>query len=309
MSDIICNECNQPFLSLKGLSNHLRGGCKTNRHLQLNRKCPICETLIQYEKPSKFLFAVKNNSKCIKCGNIGRKVNDETKNKLSKILKRKIKEGSFIPNMLGAHSKESREKQSKTRTGIKLSESHKQKIRDSILNSEKYKTSMKSEERSRKLSIANNGRKHSLTTRKKMSLNHTDISGNNNPFYNKTHSQESKRKMRISFINRISQSRNNGYQISPNYNRNACQYFENLMKVSGIHIQHAMNGGEYYIKELGYFVDGYDEKNNVVYEWDENRHYDKFGNLNQKDIIRESEIKSKLNCKVIRIKESDIIYS
>ena len=309
MNDIICNECQKIFLSLRGLSNHLRGGCKTNRHLKLVRNCPICRTLIQYEKPSKFLFAIKNESKCIKCGNIGKKRSDEFKSKLSALMINKYRSGLLIPNMSGAHSKESREKMSNTRKGIKLSKSHKQKIGESIRNSEKYKLSIHSKERSRKLSITGSGRKHSITTRKKMSLNHADVGGDNNPFYNKNHSLDSKRKMRISFIDRISNARNNGFQISPNYNKNACKYFENLMKLNNCQIQHAMNGGEYYIKELGYFVDGYDKKNNIVYEWDENRHYDKFGNLNSKDVIRENEIKSKLNCKVIRIKESDIIYS
>ena len=44
---------------------------------------------------------------------------------------------------------------------------------------------------------------------------------------------------------------------------------ESLDKISeekNVKIQHAMNGGEYYIKELGYWLDGYDIENNVVYE-------------------------------------------
>jgi len=53
-----------------------------------------------------------------------------------------------------------------------------------------------------------------------------------------------------------------------------------------------------YLKELGYWVDGYDIKNNVVYKYDEKYHkYQK-----EKDLVRENEIKSFLNCKIVRIK-------
>lgn len=47
------------------------------------------------------------------------------------------------------------------------------------------------------------------------------------------------------------------------------------MKDSNFFIQHAENFGEFYIKELGYYVDGYDKENNIVYEWDEKWHYKK----------------------------------
>jgi hypothetical protein len=48
--------------------------------------------------------------------------------------------------------------------------------------------------------------------------------------------------------------------------------FNKLMVEKGINIQHAENGGEFHIKELGYWVDGYDAKNNTVYEWDDPHH-------------------------------------
>jgi len=62
-----------------------------------------------------------------------------------------------------------------------------------------------------------------------------------------------------------------------------------------------MNGGEYHIKELGYWLDGYDKENNVVYEFDEKHHFDKNGNLSEKDITRQQEIELLLGCKFIRI--------
>ena len=46
-------------------------------------------------------------------------------------------------------------------------------------------------------------------------------------------------------------------------------------EIFGWKLRHAMNGGEYYIKELGYWVDGYDKENNIIYEFDEHQHFNK----------------------------------
>lgn len=127
-----------------------------------------------------------------------------------------------------------------------------------------------------------------------------------NEYYGNNKSNEIRKKLRINAIKRISLNTNNNYQITPFYNKKACEYFNYLMKKNNCFIKHAENGGEYYIKELGYFVDGYDEKNGIVYEWDEKQHFRK-GNLCNKDIIRQNEIIDLLNCKFVRIKESDIL--
>lgn len=78
------------------------------------------------------------------------------------------------------------------------------------------------------------------------------------------------------------------------------------MLENNCNIQHALNGGEYHIKELGYFVDGYDSKNNIVYEWDEETHFNYLG-LKERDINRQNEIINHLKCDFIRIRESDYI--
>jgi very-short-patch-repair endonuclease len=69
----------------------------------------------------------------------------------------------------------------------------------------------------------------------------------------------------------------------------------------GYNFQHAENGGEYYIKELGYFLDAYDLEKNVVLEIDESHHF-RNGKLRKKDIIRQEEITNFLGCKFIRKK-------
>ena len=77
-----------------------------------------------------------------------------------------------------------------------------------------------------------------------------------------------------------------------------------MMIENNIYIQHARNGGEYHIKELGYWVDGYDKINNVVYEFDEKYHSSK--KQQEKDKTRQQEIEYFLKCKFIRIKEINL---
>jgi len=108
-------------------------------------------------------------------------------------------------------------------------------------------------------------------------------------------------KKRILILKKINNNLKNGYQITPNFNPKACKIFDKISEKKNVHIQHAMNGGEYYIKELGYWIDGYDIENNIVYEYDEKYHESK--KQKEKDLIRENEIKSFLKCKFIRIKE------
>ena len=104
-------------------------------------------------------------------------------------------------------------------------------------------------------------------------------------------------------INRIKINKLNDNQLYPNYNKEACLLFDKISKENSVFIQHAMNGGEIFIKELGYWVDGYDERNNVVYEYDENQHFDKNGKLKGKDVIRQKEIENLLECEFVRIKK------
>jgi hypothetical protein len=117
-------------------------------------------------------------------------------------------------------------------------------------------------------------------------------------------SEENKKKFRLQMIDRLTKTHKN---FHPPYNEKACDYFEKLMIENNVFIQHALNGGEYNIKELGYWVDGYDLENNIVYEWDESHHFDVLGNLSEKDINRQKQIEEFLKCQFVRIKESDYI--
>lgn len=115
----------------------------------------------------------------------------------------------------------------------------------------------------------------------------------------RTHSSETKKKQRISALNYL---RSINGQLMPRYNKNSIRLIEEYGKQNGYTFLHAENGGEYYIKELGYFLDAYDIKNNIVLEIDEKHHFDVFGNLKENDKIRQLEIENLLKCKFIRIK-------
>lgn len=133
-------------------------------------------------------------------------------------------------------------------------------------------------------------------TKDKLSIIHKQRLEEYNHWIGRTHSDESKNKMRIVAANRIT---NNKWH--PSFNIEACKIIENYGKLYGYNFQHAMNGGEYFISDLGYWVDGYDVEKNVVIEYYEIGH--KY--YIEKDEIRIQNIKNHLNCDVIILREWD----
>lgn len=117
--------------------------------------------------------------------------------------------------------------------------------------------------------------------------------------YSTPHDAETIRKMRVSTIENIRKKKG---QAQPFYNPEACELIEEYGSEHGYDFQHAENGGEYHIKELGYWVDGYDPEENVVIEVDEPHHFNEDGKLCERDRRRQQEIEEHLNCKFIRLK-------
>lgn len=115
----------------------------------------------------------------------------------------------------------------------------------------------------------------------------------------KPHSNETKIKMRLAALSYINQLKG---QVIPRYNKDAISIIEEYGNKNGYSFMHAENGGEYFIKELGYFLDGYDPINNIAIEIDERRHFDLDGNLIAKDVERQEQIENLLGCEFIRIK-------
>lgn len=180
--------------------------------------------------------------------------------------------------------------------GKKFSEETRAKMSAKIISEETKKKMSLAQSHLKGKDHPNFGRYPSDDTRLKKSI---AVTGEKNPNYGKHHSEETKHKIRLK---RIASIKERYRQIIPNYNPKGCRIFDNLMIENNIFIQHAENGGEYYIKELGYWLDGYDTENNVVYEFDEGYHF-LAGKLKEKDIIRQRKIEKFLNCSFIRIKE------
>lgn len=157
--------------------------------------------------------------------------------------------------------------------GKSHSEESKQKIK------EKRKLQVFSEEDIEKMSIAGKKRCEEY-----------------NHWLGRKHKSETIDKLRVIHSKKII---NNKWH--PSFNITACNIIENYGKKYGYNFQHAMNGGEYFIKELGYWVDGYDKEKNVVIEYYETGH--KY--YIEKDEIRIQNIKNHLNCEVIILREWD----
>lgn len=138
------------------------------------------------------------------------------------------------------HSEETKQKISQKMTGRKISEDHRKKIIEGNIGK------VVSEETKEKI------RKSLVGTK------HTD---------------EHNKKIRLSTISLIQQNILDGGQLFPRYNKKACKYFDHLSQKNNWSLQHALNGGEYYIKNLGYWLDAYDEKRKIIVEYDENNHW------------------------------------
>lgn len=88
-----------------------------------------------------------------------------------------------------------------------------------------------------------------------------------------------------------------GTMMFPMYNPIACHQIDNYGKEHGYAFRHAQNGGEFFIKELGYWVDGYDAKKNVVIEYYEVQH----NKCRERDNRRKQEIINHLHCTFIEM--------
>lgn len=221
------------------------------------RNCPKCSKELCYSRKDHYINATKKNVNCRSCSKIGRLLSAEHKVKLSESRRGKKR---------GPHSIKTIEK-------IRLARQ---------MQPEPMLGKAHSIETRRKLSIANKGKLPSIEARKKMSKSQLG----------KRHSAETLLKMRLSHLSRI--ERNFG-QVMPNYNPEACKLIEEYGKEHGFNFQHAENGGEFYIKELGYWVDGYDKEKNIVIEFYEPWHTKQ----QERDLIRQQEITSHLGCEFI----------
>jgi len=243
-----------------------------------SKLCPVCGCKMTYVYKSSLIDSIRKDRKCVKC----------SKNTPEALLK--LSKHWFKPGERPKNADQRKGKKYEEIYGYEKSQQIKKTQSDIVKKS--YQNSELKKKRIKSLS-SDFGFKKGMTPWNfgmKMSF--------------KPLSEEAKKNHRLSMINLI---KNRKGQVIPNYNKNACECFNKIMKENNIHIQHAENGGEFYIEKLGFWVDGYDKDSNTIYEYDEKRHFDSYGNLKQKDIDRQNKIIDYLNCEVIRIKYNDII--
>ena len=176
----------------------------------------------------------------------GQKRTKEFKEKLSKILKGKNTLEWYI------------NKYGNRKGNIKYKE-HCKNL--SISQTGKKKSPITNEHR-KKLSESHKGFKHSEKSKQKMIENFKGMT-------NKKHSEKTKQSMRISAIKRIEE--HHGICI-PNFNLQACEFFQQFDKAMETQGQYATCEGEYQIKELGYFLDYFNPQIKLIIEIDEKYH-------------------------------------
>lgn len=89
--------------------------------------------------------------------------------------------------------------------------------------------------------------------------------------------------------------------LGPRYDLESIQILETFASDHNLKLQHAENGGEIYLSELGYWLDGYDREQNIAVEIDEPYHFRKDLNLIEKDQRRHKLIQEHLGCKIYHI--------
>ena len=137
------------------------------------------------------------------------------------------------------------------------------------------------------------GRVMSAEAKQKIKDHHT------RPMLGKHHSKETRRKMRQRIAAAVIARCGGTLKCNPA----ASNLFKSIETEFGFDGRFGGKGGEYHVKELGYFVDYYEPTLNLVIEYDEWHHTILKNRI--KDEMRQKEITEYLGCKFLRISEDD----
>jgi len=203
---------------------------------------------------------------------LGRKHSEETK--------RKISEGNLGKNLGRKHSEETKRKIGEASLDRKHSEETKRKISKGNLGKKI------SEYQKLQISKVHSGKK--ISEYQKLQISKANLG--------KKVSQESREKMRVSVIKYIERTRLGGKPMIPRIGQHETQILNKIEIIYNTIIIRQF-------KVAGYFVDGYDKENNIVYEIDEKNHFGIDEELNDRDKNRQKIITERLGCKFIRIKD------
>lgn len=245
------------------------------------RSCPKCNNEIVYSNQYRLAYAIRDKTWCHKCWRFKRK--NSTISNFSKdcpkcgdkvYLKTKYSLQRSLETNAVCHSCADRGNNGR----------------------------LQSKEEKERRAIKLRGQKRSIEIRKRIS---NSKRGKRNPRFNdhSFKSIEHRRKIRLGCIKTL-QTRLKlvGKIVSPAFNPDACNAIDEYGRRHEYAFQHALNGGEYYIEELGYWVDGYDKQKNVVVEFYEREHNRSARKI--KDRRRQIEIIDFLKCKFIIIHEN-----
>jgi hypothetical protein len=150
-----------------------------------------------------------------------------------------------------------------------------------------------------KIGLANKGNEHSEVSKKLIS---EGMIGNKNSkgisrseetrtkisdSVKKSYNEDLRTKRRVVRVKQIVE--NNGIS-HPSYNREACEFFKSFDEQNKTKGRYAVYGnGEFYIEQLGYWVDYFNLDLKLIMEFDEKHHYLQ-GKLKHKDVIRQKQI-------------------
>lgn len=248
------------------------------------RSCPICKSILTYKTRKSLKVAENKNTKCYSCANsgtnhplYGKTVSESTRNKLSKSNSGKKRTKDQIDARKRAYVE--------GKLGI---------CKINKLSGKDHPNFGRCQSTKTKNILSKYRKGVPITQQHRDNISKAQIGFK--------HSEETKRKQRISKINYIL-THNGG--IRPSYNSTACKWFELLEEKTNWNGMFAKKNKEYHIKELGYFVDYYEPNLNVVIEYDEPIHYYSDNTLKEKDITRMKSIVDFLKCRFIRYNEKN----
>lgn len=251
-----------------------------------SRECPVCKEIIIYSSKYKRNRAESNNSICRLCSN---------KSRIGDSHPMFDKESPFKGR---SHTDYSKKLISENHIDVS-GENNPMFGRESAMKGKKHKDVSLD-----KMSKSQKGKKVSKEGRVNMSKSRIEYYKTNDGIMKgKKHSDVSKSKMRLSRIKWIEDTKNNGNPIYPCYNKSSIKILEEYSTLNNLNIQHAENGGEFFIKELGYWLDGYDIDKNIVVEFNEKHHKYKL----DRDIKRRNIIMKFLKCEFHIINEDGSI--
>ena len=192
-----------------------------------------------------------------------RGISDETRKKISEALK-----GRQSPMKGRRHSKESKAKMG--RAGKALSAETKERMSRSRMGHPV------SDETRRLISERTRGRRSSMK--------------------GKTHSRDTREKMRMSALKRISNQAFNGEPVMPCVGFDERDFLDRVEVLIGHTVKR-----QYPV--CGYFLDGYINDLNLAIEFDEKKHRKRA--VVRRDSLRQHEIVERLGCRVLRVDESE----